>query len=83
MRSASFSAQRGPCPAPRRQIHRCPDLAVGVSEVYSAPFKKDGVVAFAFNSQKRYIAIYGLKSDALEAHRAEFAGAIVGKGCIR
>jgi uncharacterized protein YdhG (YjbR/CyaY superfamily) len=51
---------------------------------YGMPsYKKDGEVAFAFNSQKHYIAIYGLKPDALEAHRAEFAGANIGKGCIR
>jgi uncharacterized protein YdhG (YjbR/CyaY superfamily) len=46
-------------------------------------YTKDGVVEFGFASQKNYISIYGVKSDALEAHRAEFVGANVGKGCIR
>ena len=51
---------------------------------YGMPcYAKDGVVAFSFASQKKYISIYGLYSDALAAHRAEFAGASVGKGCIR
>jgi uncharacterized protein YdhG (YjbR/CyaY superfamily) len=51
---------------------------------YGMPsYSKDGVVEFGFASQKKYISIYGLKSDALEAHRAEFIGASIGKGCIR
>jgi hypothetical protein len=44
---------------------------------------RDGVVEFGFASQKNSIAIYGLKPDALSALRSEFAGADVGKGCIR
>ena len=51
---------------------------------YGMPsYAKDGVVEFAFASQKNYISIYGLKSDALEADRAEFVGASTGKCCIR
>ena len=51
---------------------------------YGMPsYKKDGVIEIGFASQKNYISIYGLKSDALEAHRAEFVGASIGKGCIR
>ncbi len=43
----------------------------------------NSVVEIAFASQKKSISIHGLKSDALEAHRAEFTGAKIGKGCIR
>jgi uncharacterized protein YdhG (YjbR/CyaY superfamily) len=51
---------------------------------YGMPsYAKDGVVQFGFASQKNYISIYGLKSDALEAHRTEFVGASIGKSCIR
>jgi uncharacterized protein YdhG (YjbR/CyaY superfamily) len=51
---------------------------------YGMPsYAKNGVVEFSFASQKNYISIYGSIGDALEAHRAEFAGASVGKGCIR
>ena len=46
-------------------------------------YAKNGVVAVGFASQKRYISIYGLKLDAFEAHRAEFTGASIGKGCVR
>ena len=43
---------------------------------YGMPsYSKDGVVEFGFASQKNYISIYGVKSDAIEAHRAEFVGA--------
>jgi uncharacterized protein YdhG (YjbR/CyaY superfamily) len=51
---------------------------------YGMPsYAKDGVVEFGFASQKNYISIYGMKSDALESHRGEFVGARIGKGCIR
>ncbi|MGH2616385.1 MAG: iron chaperone [Thermomicrobiales bacterium] len=51
---------------------------------YGMPsYARNGTVEVAFASQKKYISIYGLKSDVLEAHRAEFPGASIGKGCIR
>ena len=51
---------------------------------YGMPsYAKDGVVEFGFASQKNYISIYGLKTEALESQRAEFVGASIGKGCIR
>ena len=51
---------------------------------YGMPsYARDGVVEFGFASQKNYISIYGVKTDALDAHRAEFVGASIGKGCIR
>ena len=63
-------------------LDHLPGYEEGMS--YGMPsYAKDGVVEFGFASQKNYISIYGVKSDALEAHRAEFVGASVGKGCIR
>jgi uncharacterized protein YdhG (YjbR/CyaY superfamily) len=51
---------------------------------YGMPsYSKDGMVAFSFASQKNYISIYGLKSDAVQEHRAEFVGARIGKCCVR
>ena len=51
---------------------------------YGMPcYARDGVVKVAFASQKNYISLYGLKNDAFEARRADFAGASTGKGCIR
>jgi len=51
---------------------------------YGMPsYSRDGVVEFGFASQKNYISIYGVKSDAIETHRGEFEGASIGKGCIR
>ena len=78
-------------PAERRQVmsairQLCLEHLPGYEEgmAYGMPsYAKDGVIEFAFASQKNYISIYGLKSDALEAHRVEFVGASIGKGCIR
>ena len=78
-------------PAERRQVlaairRLCLNNLPGYEEFmdYGMPsYSRDGVVEFGFASQKNYISIYGLKSDALEAHRHEFAGASIGKGCIR
>ena len=51
---------------------------------YGMPcYARDGTIEVAFASQKNYISLYGLKNDAFEAHRHEFAGASIGKGCIR
>jgi len=64
----------------------CLDFLPGYEEgmAFGMPsYAKDGVVEFGFASQKNYISIYGAKSDALEAHRAEFVGASIGKCCIR
>ena len=78
-------------PAERRQVlaairRLCLENLPGYEEGmdFGMPsYARDGVVEVGFASQKRYISIYGLKSDALDAHRAEFAGASIGKGCIR
>jgi len=63
-------------------LEHLPDYEEGMD--YGMPsYSKDGVVEFGFASQKNYISIYGLKSDAVEAHRAEFVGARTGKCCVR
>ncbi len=78
-------------PAPRRAVltairdlcrHYLPDYEEGMR--YGMPsYARGGVVEIAFASQKQYLAIYGLKSEALAAVRDAFAGASIGKGCIR
>ena len=78
-------------PAERREVliairHLCLKHLPGYEEGmdYGMPsYSRDGVVEFGFASQKNYISIYGVKSDALEVHHAELVGASVGKGCIR
>lgn len=51
---------------------------------YGMPcYSRDGVVEVAFASQKNYIALYIMRSDVLDAHRASFAASAMGKGCIR
>ena len=78
-------------PAERREVlaavrQLCLDYLPGYEEsmAYGMPsYAKDGVVEFGFASQKNYISIYGLKTDALEAHRAEFVGASIAKGRSR
>jgi uncharacterized protein YdhG (YjbR/CyaY superfamily) len=62
--------------------HYLPDYEEGMR--YRMPsYARGGVVEIAFASQKQYLAIYGLKSEALAAVRDAFAGASIGKGCIR
>lgn len=51
---------------------------------YGMPvYKKGGEVEVAFASQKNYIAIYFLKSEALRACQALLKGIDMGKGCLR
>jgi uncharacterized protein YdhG (YjbR/CyaY superfamily) len=81
---AEVPAERRDVLAAIRQLclKHLPGYAEGME--YGMPsYAKDGVIKFAFASQKNHISIYGLKPDALEAHRAEFVGASVGKGCVR
>ena len=88
--ATSVDAYLAEVPAARRDVlatirqlclENLPGYEEGMS--YGMPsYAKDGVVEFGFASQKNYISIYGLKSDAFEAHRAEFVGANIGKGCI-
>ena len=81
---AEVPPERRPVLAAIRQL--CLENLPGYEEGmdYGMPcYAKDGVVEFGFASQKNYISVYGPKSDALEAHRGEFVGASIGKGCIR
>jgi uncharacterized protein YdhG (YjbR/CyaY superfamily) len=48
-----------------------------------AGYSRDGVVEVAFASQKNNIALYILRTDVLEPHRASFPASAIGKGCIR
>lgn len=48
-----------------------------------AGYSRDGVAEVAFASQKNNIALYILRTDVLDEHRAKFAKSAVGKGCIR
>jgi uncharacterized protein YdhG (YjbR/CyaY superfamily) len=51
---------------------------------YGMPcYKRDGVVEFAFASQKNSINVYVAKQDVMKSHRARLKGLSVGKGCIR
>jgi len=51
---------------------------------YGMPcYKRDGVMGFAFASQKQYISIYGCGSPAVKDLRAKLAGSNKGKGCVR
>lgn len=63
-------------------LEHLPDHSEGIQ--YGMPgYRRDGTVEVAFASQKNYLSLYILKHDVLDAHRAELAGASVGKGCIR
>jgi uncharacterized protein YdhG (YjbR/CyaY superfamily) len=50
---------------------------------YGMPcYKRDGVMAFAFASQKNYISVYGCGSPAMKDLRAKLSGEKNGKGCV-
>ena len=50
---------------------------------YGMPvYKRNGVMAFAFASQKQYISIYGCGSPAVKDLRAKLSGEKKGKGCV-
>jgi uncharacterized protein YdhG (YjbR/CyaY superfamily) len=64
----------------------CVEWLPGYEEAmqYGMPcYLRAGVGEVAFASQKNYLALYILKQDVLDAHRAELAGTSLGKGCIR
>ena len=66
--------------------HLCRKHLRGFEEgiVYGMPgYSRAGVVEVGFASQKNNIALYILRKDVLDAHRAEFAPSTIGKGCIR
>lgn len=51
---------------------------------YGMPgYQRNGVVEVAFASQKNNVALYILRKEVLDLHRASFPPSAVGKGCIR
>jgi uncharacterized protein YdhG (YjbR/CyaY superfamily) len=78
-------------PADRRAVlselrELCGRLLTGFDEVmrYGMPtYRRDGIAEVAWASQKRYISLYVMRADVLDAHRDRLAGLDVGKGCIR
>ena len=64
----------------------CRTLLVGFDESmrYGMPaYSRDGVAEIAWASQKRYISLYVMRTDVLNAHLSQLADLDVGKGCIR
>jgi uncharacterized protein YdhG (YjbR/CyaY superfamily) len=64
----------------------CRTLLPGFAEFmrYGMPaYSRDGVTEIAWASQKRYISLYVMRTDVLNAHRSQLAGLDVGEGCIR
>ena len=64
----------------------CGRLLVGFEEAmrYGMPtYSRDGVAEIAWASQRRYISLYVMRADVLNAHRDQLGGLGVGKGCIR
>jgi uncharacterized protein YdhG (YjbR/CyaY superfamily) len=64
----------------------CRTLLAGFDESmrYGMPaYSRDGVTEIAWANQKRYISLYVMRTDVLNAHRSQLAGLDVGKGCIR
>jgi uncharacterized protein YdhG (YjbR/CyaY superfamily) len=64
----------------------CRRLLAGFAESmsYGMPaYSRDGTAEVAWASQKRYISLYVMRADVLDAHRGQLAGLDVGKGCIR
>ncbi|HEY0734811.1 MAG TPA: DUF1801 domain-containing protein [Herpetosiphonaceae bacterium] len=77
-------ADRRPSLAALRQL--CLETLTGYEEcmAYGMPgYKRDGVIEVGFASQKRYISLYILKENVVNAHRDALAGLSVGKGCIK
>jgi uncharacterized protein YdhG (YjbR/CyaY superfamily) len=64
----------------------CRGLLAGFAESmsYGMPsYSRDGIAEIAWASQKRYISLYVMRADVLDAHRGQLAGLDVGQGCIR
>jgi hypothetical protein len=59
-------------------------LAPHAGMSYEMPaYSRDGFTEIGWASQKRYISLYVLRGDVLDAHRGQLAHLSVGKGCIR
>ena len=77
-------AERKPAMEQLRRL--CQEYLTGFEEgmVYGMPcYSRNGEVEIAFNSQKNNIALYILRRDVLDQHRAAFPASSIGKGCIR
>jgi uncharacterized protein YdhG (YjbR/CyaY superfamily) len=64
----------------------CRRLLAGFAESmsYGMPtYSRDSTAEIAWASQKRYISLYVMRADVLNAHRGQLSGLDVGKGCIR
>jgi uncharacterized protein YdhG (YjbR/CyaY superfamily) len=65
----------------------CLELLTGFEEsmTYGMPCyrRAGGQIEVSFASQKQYLALYIMRSDVLDAHRARLPGLSIGKGCIR
>jgi len=66
----------------------CRRLLTGFKESmqYGGPcYSRDGEIEVGFASQKHFIALYILRRDVMNAHRAllQGTGVSLGKGCIR
>jgi uncharacterized protein YdhG (YjbR/CyaY superfamily) len=89
--AATVDAYLAEVPPERRDVLKailclCLDHLPGYTEgmEYGMPsYARNGIVEVAFASQKKYISIYELKSAVLDAHRTDFRGTNIGKGCIR
>jgi uncharacterized protein YdhG (YjbR/CyaY superfamily) len=90
-KAATVDAYIEEAPAERREAllrlrSLCLECLRGFEErmEYGMPsYRRNGVDEVGFASQKRYLSLYILKQDVLDAHRAELVGISVGKGCIR
>src|SRR5918992_4098698 len=64
----------------------CRDVLTDFEEemAYGMPsYKRDGTTEIAFANQKKYISLYVLRQDVLDAHREQLSGVSCGKGCVR
>jgi uncharacterized protein YdhG (YjbR/CyaY superfamily) len=64
----------------------CRRLLEGFTESMShgmPAYSRDGTAEVAWASQKRYISLYVVRTDVLNAHRGQLGGLDVGQGCIR
>jgi uncharacterized protein YdhG (YjbR/CyaY superfamily) len=51
---------------------------------YGMPgYSRDGEVEIAFARQKRYLSLYLMRTDVLDASRDRLRGCSTGKGCVR
>jgi uncharacterized protein YdhG (YjbR/CyaY superfamily) len=79
-------AERKPALAKLRDLCRATLTDFEESMTYGMPsYSRHGQVEVSFASQKNFIALYILKNDVMDAHRAllKGKGVSLGKGCIR